>query len=143
MRRADKVHGAYSGAKRILWHGFIFGVLGPPIGTLASPGVIVFPIAVFFSYVTSVIPAVLAGFTIGVLSLVVRRSSTLYVLAVPIGAAFGASVVFVLSQSLSMTGLPMLYAFSGAVAALICTRLTRWTRLEAVDYQGVPPSGFM
>ena len=115
----------------ILAHGFMFGMLGPAIGTLLSPGVLIFPIAVVFAYIVSFIPAVATGLTVGMLAPFVRQASALYPLAILTGAALSVAIPFAFAtHTRGMEGVMAMYAIAGAFAALVCTRLTRFIRVR-------------
>lgn len=128
MRQAA-TYSFHSGATRILAHGIVFGLLGPPIGTVLSLGVIVYPFAVMFSYMTSTIPAILAGLTIGAVSLFERNEVVLKARGALIGAAFGATAVIAFPYYWNAMWIVM-HAISGAFAGALCTRLTKWLRQE-------------
>ncbi len=125
---------------RIAGHGLIFAALGPLIGTLASPGILIFPIALIFAYMTSTVAALATGLGVGMAAMILKRTRTLYVVAAALGAVAGASVSFALDAA-DEPLLVVMHVISGAVAALVCTHATRRLRRERLDEAGATAEG--
>lgn len=113
----------------ILLHGFTFAALGPLVGAFVSPGVIFLPIAVIAAYWISAPAALVAGLSVGAIAPFVL-GRMLYLPAAAIGAASGSLIPFAFMHSPAPLSLLAVYGFSGAVAALVCTRATRSIRLR-------------
>jgi hypothetical protein len=129
--RIDLIHGhgwpAY--VRMIVVHGLTFAALGPPIGAAFSPGVIVYPVALIMAYVVSTMSAFIAGLLVGAAAPFVTQRIPLYLAGAIIGAV--CAVAFPVGMtSIDSTGIVLMYAFAGAAASLICTRITKSVRRE-------------
>lgn len=123
----------FAGSALVLGHGLIFAATGPAIGMLLSPGILLFPLGLFFSYLTSTPVALLAGLLIGALALRITDEKQLSLLATGIGAVCGMLVpVYAFLGAPYLLGgaawLLILYAIDGAFAATVCTHMTRFLR---------------
>lgn len=113
-------------------HAALFGMLGPLVGAIASPGIIFLPLAVIAAYQISFLSAVATGALVGLAAPVLKRPHHLNLL----GAAAGAicAVIFpfgVAALHSAIVAPPLMlatYAFSGSVAGLACTALSRSIR---------------
>jgi hypothetical protein len=128
--RIDLIHGqgwpAYLSS--ITGHTLVFAGFGPAIGAIASPGVILFPLAVITAYAVSFFAAVSAGLIIGMVTPFIR-SGWLYPVSGLIGAACGVLIPFGLVAGMQpFTSFIAFYAIAGGVAAMVCTRMTRSVR---------------
>lgn len=113
----------------ILSHGLFFGVTGPPIGAILSPGVIIYPVAVVAAYFVSFYAAVITGLLVGFGSLFIR-GRWIYLAGTAIGAACAMIFPFAFAPTTSPGFVLTIYAIAGGFAGLVCTRLTRWLRLR-------------
>lgn len=123
-------HGWPAYLRMVLGHSLIFGLLGPAIGALFSPGVIIYPYAVFAAYWISFVAAIITGLLVGLGVPFVAHRNALYVLGAAIGAICAMIFPFAFIAHDAPMGLLIVFAFSGACAGLICTRMTRWLRLR-------------
>lgn len=112
----------------VLAHGAIFGVVGPAIGAILSPGVIFLPLAVVAAYMVSFGAAVMTGLLVGLLAPFVRNRVALYSAGTAAGAICAMVFPFAFMTYSAPAGLLIVYAISGAFAGLVCTRLTRPVR---------------
>lgn len=114
----------------VLRHGIAFAVWGPVVGAFFSPGVLWLPLAILTAYITSMIPAFATGCAVAIIASVTARQTMLYVAAAVIGAALSAPVGLWMMRDYDSTNWMMIHAFSGAVAALLCTFFTQNIRRE-------------
>ncbi|HOY78968.1 MAG TPA: hypothetical protein PLN33_14225 [Hyphomonadaceae bacterium] len=115
---------------RVLLHGLAFAAIGPAIGLIFSPGVILFPLTIFWAYYVSAVSAFVAGCCIGVASSYLRKPDALYLTAAVVGAICGALPVVMFGGVFAHAGMAIMYAFSGAAAAVVCTYQFRRMRLH-------------
>lgn len=115
---------------RVIAHGLAFAFVGPAIGAIFSPGIVILPFALIMAYMASFVSAFVAGCCIAVATSFLRRISELYAAAAIIGAICGAIPIFLYGPQSWHVGLTMMYAFSGAIAAMACTYLFRHMRLH-------------
>jgi hypothetical protein len=121
---ASSIHERLWALGRVLLHAFVFGLFGPAIGTVASPGVVLLPFSAIFAYATSFAPAILTGCVVGVASLFIVRERTLYLIAAVAGVLFGAVAGYAGMFSTPPVAWVLIHIFSGFVAALVCTYMS-------------------
>jgi hypothetical protein len=116
---------------RVIAHGLAFAAVGPAIGLIFSPGVLLFPFSIPLAYGVSLGSAFAAGCCIGIATSFVRKPGMLYAIAAVIGAIFGAHPILPLTNPpFGNLGMWFAYMFAGAAAAVVCAYLFRNMRLH-------------
>lgn len=131
MSNAPRKSGWAYWIKGVLLHGLIFAAAGPAIGTIASPGVMLLPLALVVAYYTSTLAAFVAGCLVGAVSRFIRQPTPFYLTATVIGAVLGACVPLWMGSSSDMGNLIVIHAISGAFAGAVCSYLTKGVRRQA------------
>ncbi len=131
MRNVLSDHPWTAWAATVVGHGLFFAAIGPAIGTVASPGVVVLPIAVVFSYVTSVPAAFVTGCLTGAAAMRLSDHRRLGFISAAIGAACGALTPASLG-GWDYPGVIVMYALAGAFAGLCCTQLSHFLRRRGI-----------
>ncbi|HEV7691822.1 MAG TPA: hypothetical protein VGO52_13390 [Hyphomonadaceae bacterium] len=107
--------------------------MGPPVGAFFSPGIIVWPLAAAFAYVTSALPAFLTGSLVALASSYLKPQA-LYLFAAFAGTVLGAVLPLGIEQALyyrsNINSLMAIYGFAGCWASLICAHFFRSLRLN-------------
>ena len=129
MRRAPHGRGWVHYIVGVLLNAALFALVGPLIGSLAFGGALTLAAAPFSfatGYVIGSYPAALTGAATAIASSFIALPSRLYIFSALVGTA--ATIALNYSSDYLNTAL---YGVSGAVAAIVCTRLAKGLRLRA------------